>query len=232
LIEPHTKPARTTFTDELWDAIQPLLAKQLAHPFVRSLGDGTLPRENFEFYIRQDARYLDEFAKTFAFAATRTSDHAEMERFGELLINTVRVERSLHAQYGDQFGLTPAEMAATPMAPTNYAYTRHLLTIATMGTIAELLAAILPCAWIYAEVGRHFARMNPVSPTHPYRDWIATYAAPEFEEVGAWLRERLNERAPTLPVAERARCHDAFVTSARYEFLFWDAAHRLETWPD
>lgn len=232
MIEPTTMAPGTTFTDELWKSVQPLLAKQLAHPFVRSLGSGTLPRENFEFYIRQDARYLDEFAKTFAYAATRTNDHAEMERFGELLINTVRVERSLHAQYGEHFGLTPIEMAATPMAPTNYAYTRHLLTIAATGSLAELLAAILPCAWIYAEVGRHFVRMGPLPLTHPYRDWIATYAAPEFEEVGAWLRERLNARAPMLPTSERTRCYDAFVTSARYEYLFWDMAYRLEQWPE
>lgn len=220
-----------TFTDELWEAIGPLLARQLAHPFVRALGDGTLPRETFEFYIRQDARYLDEFAKTFAFAATRTNDHAEMERFGELLIDTIRVERALHAEYATRFGLTSAEMALTPMAPTNYAYTRHLLTIAATGSLAELLAAILPCAWIYAEVGRHFVALGPPEPTHPYRDWLATYAAPEFEEVGAWLRERLNARVPDLSTGERARCRDAFVTSARYEYLFWQMAYVMEEWP-
>lgn len=222
-----TKP----FTDEMWATIQSLLAQQLAHPFVRALGEGTLPRENFEFYIRQDARYLDEYAKTFAFAATRTSDHAEMERFGTLLVETIQVERALHAQYGAQFGLTSREMAATPMAPTNYAYTRHLLTIAATGSLAELLAAILPCAWIYAEVGRHFARLGELDPGHPYRDWLAMYAAPEFEEVGAWLRERLNVRAPYLAPDERQRCLDAFVTSSRYEYLFWDMAHTLEQWP-
>lgn len=219
------------FTDELWERVQPMLVRQLEHPFVRALSDGTLPREHFEYYIRQDARYLDEYAKTFAFAATRTTDHAEVERFGDLLINTVRVEQALHAEYAAQFGLTPAEMAATPMAPTNFAYTRHLLTAAATGSLAELLAAILPCAWIYADFGRHFASLGPLREDHPYRDWIATYASPEFEEIGAWLRERLNVRAPHLSPDERARCVDAFVTSTRYEYMFWDMAWRLEQWP-
>lgn len=223
--------AISTLTDEMWDQVQPILQAQYAHPFVQALGDGSLPAENFEFYIRQDALYLDQFAKTFAFAATRTNDHAEMERFGQMLIETITVERSLHGEYSQKFGLTPGEMAATPMAPTNYAYTRHMLTIAATGSLAELLAAILPCAWIYSEVGRHFAALGQPRPGHPYADWISLYSAPEFEQVGAWLRERLNARAGQLSPAERKRCIDHFVTSSRYEYLFWDMAWRQETWP-
>lgn len=223
--------AVSTLTDEMWERIQPILQAQYEHPFVKALGDGSLPRDVFEFYIRQDALYLDQFAKTFAFAATKTSDHNEMERFGHMLVETITVERSLHAEYGQKFGLTPAEMAATPVAPTNYAYTRHLLAIATMSTLAELLAAILPCAWIYSEVGRHFSSMGLPTPGHPYADWIALYSSPEFELVGQWLRERLNARAGELSAAERARCLAHFVTSARYEYLFWDMAWRKETWP-
>jgi len=216
---------------EMWERIQPILRAQFEHPFVRALGDGTLPRENFEFYIRQDALYLDQFAKTFAFAATRTSDRGEMERFGQLLIETIVVERSLHAEYGQQLGLTPEQMAATPIAPTNYGYTRHLLTISATGSLPELLAAILPCAWIYSEVGRHFTSLGQPAPGHPYENWIRLYSAPEFEEVGRWLRERLDKRAGELSAAEKARCMDAFVISSRYEYMFWDMAWRQETWP-
>jgi thiaminase/transcriptional activator TenA len=220
-----------TLTHEMWATIQPILKAQYEHPFVNALGDGTLPRNMFEFYIRQDARYLDDFAKTFAYAATRTSDHAEMERFGQLLVETVVVERSLHAEYCKQFGLTPEQMASTPLAPTTFAYTRHLLTIAATGGLPELLAAILPCAWIYSDVGRHFSGMGQPKPGHPYANWISMYSAPEFEAVGSWLRGRLDARAPELSPVERQRCMDAFVTSARYEYMFWDMAWKLESWP-
>lgn len=221
----------TTFTHELWQQVQPMLEAQWQHPFVRALGHGTLPREKFEFYIRQDARFLEEYARTFALAATRATDPAEMERFGELLVSTLRDERALHAKYASEFGLTTDEMAATPMAPTNFAYTRHMLTIAAFGSLAELLAAILPCTWIYAEIGRRFVGLGPVPMTHPYRDWIALYGAPEFDEIALWLRQRLDARASHLAPEERARCADAFVTSTRYEYMFWDMAWRLEQWP-
>ena len=225
--------ATATFCDRLAAAARPIWERQLAHPFVRALCDGSLPRENFEFYIRQDARYLDEFAKTFAFAATKTADQAEMHSFGERLLHTLAVERALHQEFGRRFGLTPAEMGRTPMAPTNYAYTRHLLHVAATGTLADLLAAILPCAWVYAEVGRHITATlgGPPAADHPYADWIATYSSPEFEEVGAWLRARLNERAAGLPEPDLTRLEDLFLTSSRYEYMFWDMAHKLERWP-
>ncbi len=152
---------RQRLSERLRESVLSLWQRQLVHPFVIALGNGSLPRANFEFYIRQDALFLDELTKTFAFAATKTSDHDEMEQFGKFLLNTLVVEAELHRRYGERFGLTPSEMTATRMAPTNYAYTRHLLSIAATGTLPELLTAILPCAWIYAEVGRHLVGKAP-----------------------------------------------------------------------
>ncbi len=226
----HQQPR---LSERLREGILPFWDRHLEHPFVVALGDGTLPQANFEFYIRQDALFLDELTKTFGYAATKSSDRDEMEQFGRLLLNTIQVELSLHQQYGKRFGLTPAEMAATRMAPTNYAYTRHLLFIAATGTLPELLTAILPCAWIYANVGNHFTSQNlPLVPNHPYADWLSTYASPDFDAVGIWLRERLDAHALHISSNEEARLHDIFLTSTRYEWLFWEMAWKQEAWPD
>jgi len=218
-------------SERLRESVLPLWQRQLEHPFVVALGKGSLPLANFEFYIRQDALFLDELTKTFAYAATRTSNHDEMEQFGKFLLNTLLVEAELHRRYGKRFGLTAGEMAATRMAPTNYAYTRHLLFIAATGTLPELLTAILPCAWIYAEVGRYLVGNTPPTPDHPFADWLATYASPDFDAVGKWIRERLDARAASLGPEEEARLHEIFLISNRYELLFWEMAWRLEEWP-
>ena len=221
----------TAFTHRLYEAAGPIWREQLGHPFVRALGEGTLPQPKFEFYIRQDALFLVELTKTFAYAATRTDDPEEMRRFGELLLNTLSVERALHQGYGEQFGLSPEEMAATSMAPTNYAYTRHLLHVSATGGLPELVTAILPCAWIYAEVGRHFQEQGLPTQDHPYRDWLLTYASPDFEEVGGWLRGVLDDRAAGLDPSNRRRLEEIFIMSSRYEWMFWDMAWREEAWP-
>ena len=88
------------YSQRLRQSVGTLWQRQLTHPFVVALGNGTLPRANFEFYIRQDALFLDELTKTFAYATTKTTDHEEMEQFGRYLLNTLLVEADLHHRYG------------------------------------------------------------------------------------------------------------------------------------
>jgi len=218
-------------SERLRESVLSLWQRQTQHPFVVALGNGSLPQTNFQFYICQDALFLDVLTKIFGYATTKASDHSEMEQFGSYLLNTLLVEADLHRRYGERFGLTPAEMGATPMAPTNYAYTRHLLSIATTGTLAELLTAILPCAWIYAEVGRHLVSTTTVTSAHPYADWLGTYASPDFDAVGAWIREWLDTHTVKNHPEEDDHLQEIFLLSTRYEWLFWEMAWHLEQWP-
>jgi thiaminase/transcriptional activator TenA len=220
-----------SLSERLRAGVLPLWQRQLEHPFVVALGSGSLPRANFEFYIRQDALFLDELTRTFAYAVTRAARHDEMEQLGKYVLDTLLVEAALHRRYGERFGLTPEEMAATRMAPTNYAYTRHLLSIAATGTLPEILTATLPCAWIYAEVGRHLVGSTPPASDHPYADWLATYASPDFDAVELWIRARLDAYPPSLSPEQERRLHEIFLTSTRYEWLFWEMAWHLEEWP-
>lgn len=220
-----------TLTEMMRQECAAIWEAQLTHPFLVALGDGTLPAETFRFYILQDARFLTDLAKMFGFAATKTSDRDRAKVLAERLINTVNVERALHEGYAARFGMSPEEMAAVPMAPTNYAYTRHMLQIGAMGSLAETLTAMLPCAWIYAVVGQHFTAQGEPPGEHPYRDWLLTYANVEFEAVGIWMRGVIDDEASHLSEAGRERLRDIFRTSSRYEYMFWDMAWRREAWP-
>ena len=228
-----TTTVSTSFCDRLREAARPIWEAQFRHPFLQALGDGSLPAEVFEFYIRQDARYLDEFARCYAYAVTRSADHEAIAWFGNGILHVLQVEQALHQTYAARFGVTVEEMKRTPMAPTTYAYTRHMLHVSATGSLAALLAAILPCAWVYAEVGRHFTRLLGGAPPvgHPYADWLNAYASPEFEAVGGWLRGRLEAAAAGLPERELAELEAIFLTSSRYEFMFWDQAWKREAWP-
>ncbi|MBO0779724.1 MAG: thiaminase II [Ktedonobacteraceae bacterium] len=217
-------------SERLRASVLPLWQRQFQHPFVLALGDGSLPSANFEFYIRQDALFLDVLAKTFACAIGKTSDHAEMEQFGKYILDTLLVEADIHRRYGERLGLTAAQMAATPMAPTNYAYTSHLLRIATTEPLPALLTAVLPCAWLYAEIGQHFAASGPPPESHPYADWLATYASPDFAAVALWLRTRLDASHLVPGFREETRLLEIFRISTIYEWSFWDMAWKLEEW--
>ena len=135
------------FSNELWAAIEGIYAKTLAHPFLKGLSDGTLPRAKFEFYLKQDALYLGAFAHALNVIASKSPREDWSRTLAQHAIDSIKEKESLHETILK--GATAARMA-----PTNYAYTNHLLATAQSGSFAEGMAAVLPCYWIYLEVGK------------------------------------------------------------------------------
>jgi thiaminase/transcriptional activator TenA len=219
----------TPFTRALWQAIQPIYAAILQHPFLRGLTDGSLPRPSFEFYAVQDALYLREFARALSIAAARAPQDDWIIMFNEHAAGALKVERALHEFFFKNFGLTPAAVAATPLAPTNVAYTSYLLAVAYGAPYHETVAALLPCYWIYWEVGKELERMG--SPDPLYRRWIGTYASEEFGAVVRAVIEAIDRIADGRPSQELQAMVHHFVTTSRYEWMFWEMGYRREAWP-
>jgi thiaminase/transcriptional activator TenA len=219
------------FCDHLKKKAQAIWDAQLTHPFVVSLGKGTLPEHKFKYYILQDALFLGDLARVFAAGSHKAPDADSALRFATLVEETIVVERSLHENYGKRWKMTTRQMRSVPMAPTNYAYTRHMLSVAQSGSACEISVVALPCAWIYCVVGQHLLKNGPPKATHPYRDWLMLYASPEFAAVQEWMRATVDTWAETAGKDARRRMLDAFVLSSRYEWMFWDMAWREEEWP-
>jgi thiaminase (transcriptional activator TenA) len=218
------------FTDHLRSLADPIWTAQHAHPFVCGIGDGTLSADRFTHWIRQDYLFLLEYCRLFGLAAARAPDFDTVARFADLLQGTARGEMELHRAYARECGIGDAELEATPMGPTTRAYTDFLLRVAATGDFAELAAALLPCMWGFSEIGQRLqARRIPSEPQ--YAKWIAMYAAAEFVELAAWCRGLVDRLAGEASPAQRERIAAAFLTSSRYEYLFWDASYRLEQWP-
>jgi thiaminase (transcriptional activator TenA) len=201
-----------TITAELWTAMAPIYEAILRHPFLAGLTDGSLPRDRFRFYAVQDALYLREFARALSLAAARAPEDDWIIMFSEHAANALRVERALHESFFKEFGLAPGEVAATPLAPTNQAYTSYLLAVAYGAPFHEALAALLPCYWLYAR-------------------WIATYASAEFGDVVRAVLAATDVVAGRLRPAEREAMRRHLLVTARYEWMFWDMGWRLESWP-
>ncbi|MBA5865166.1 MAG: thiaminase II [Nitrospira sp. CR1.3] len=220
-----------SFSDHLRKLAEPIWKEQLSHPFVLALGDGTLSERKFKYYILQDARFLSDLSRVFAAGTLRAPDSESALRFAKLAEDTIIVERSLHEGYGKRWKMTARQMTSVPMAPTNYAYTRHMLSVAASGSAAEITVVALPCAWIYYVVGRHLLKQGTPKKTHPYRDWLLLYASPEFAEVQRWMRRKVDQWAKTAGKEERRRMEKSFVISSRYEWMFWEMAWNEEEWP-
>jgi thiaminase/transcriptional activator TenA len=222
---------RSAFSEQLHAAAADLWEAQHAHPFVRGIGDGSLPVERFAHYVRQDYLFLVEYARMLSLGAARATDVETMRRFAELAQAILGEEMELHRAFARGFGISEAELEAEAPAPTTQAYTDFLVRTAALGDLGELAAALLPCMWGYAELGQRLAA-DGAPADERYARWIETYASPEFDELAVWCRglvDRLGEGADN---EGRARMTRAFLTCSRYELAFWEMGWTLERWPD
>jgi thiaminase/transcriptional activator TenA len=219
----------TSWTASLWVRTEDIYQAILDHPFLRGLTDGTLDEDRFAYYVAQDAHYLRDFARALALVGVKAPTHADTAMFADHAAATAKVELALHHTLMPQLGLDPDRLAEIVVSPTTTAYTSFLLNVAYSGTFAEAMAAVLPCYWIYQRVGD--ALIDRGSPDKRYQMWIDTYAGEEFAASVAAVLALGDEVGPRLTAAEKQTATGHFVTSARYEWMFWDAAWRRESWP-
>ena len=217
------------FTRELWKHIGGIFEAILAHPFIQGLTDGSLPRTSFRFYVVQDALYLREFARALSIAAAKAPEDGDIAMFNAHAAEAIQVERQLHEGFFKAFRLSPRGVRDTPMAPTTRAYTSYLLSVSYGRPFHEGLAALLPCYWIYGEVGKTLAKRG--SPDELYRRWIDTYGTEEFGEVVRAVVSLTDRVAGGLSEEEREAMIEHFVATSRYEWMFWDMGYRREGWP-
>jgi len=220
-----------SFSRDLRALAAPIWEASRNHPFVRGIGDGTLPVEKFKFYVRQDYVFLIEFSRVLALASARATDLQAMSRYASLLDATLNGEMELHRGYCERFGSARAELEATSAAPASHAYTRHLLSVAHGGTLGEITASLIPCQAGYAEIGRALAARGEPASQLLYGEWIRMYASPEMQEIAFWACSLLDRLAEDAGAAERARMTEAFLASSRYEYLFWEMAWTMQQWP-
>ncbi|MFQ5912749.1 MAG: thiaminase II [Nitrospinota bacterium] len=220
-----------TFSKELKKAGEGIWREIHAHPFVRGIGDGSLPVEAFRFYMRQDYVFLVEYARVLALAVSKGGGLETMGKFAGLLDATLNQEMKLHRTYAARFGVSNADLETVELAPAARAYTRHLLEVARSGTLAEIAASLMPCQWGYAEIGRRLAREGDATEANPYAEWIRTYASEDFQSLADWICGLLDRLAEEVSSSCKREMEKLFLISSRYEFLFWEMSYRQETWP-
>ncbi|ANY07352.1 thiaminase II [Pseudonocardia sp. HH130630-07] len=215
--------------DLLWSDVEDIHGAILAHPFVTGLTDGTLAHDAFRHYIVQDAHYLRGYAKALAVCAAKAPTDDDTLMFAEHAGGAIAAERELHQDLLGGLGLSSQQARTAPVAPATRAYVSYLLATAHGGSYAEGVAAVLPCYWIYAKVGEHLVGAG--SPDPLYQRWIDMYAGAEYQAVVAAVLAATDRAGAAASAAELALMREHFTTTARYEWMFWDGAHRQETWP-
>jgi len=218
------------FSDQLRNENQHIWDVILEHPFVLELGAGTLPIEKFTYYVKQDYLYLIDFARCIGLAASKAEDIEDMRRWAEMMAGCLRYETEMLESLFKDLGMSPGEIFQTTKAPTNEAYTNHILKVAYEGSMGENVAALLPCMWTYMDMGDVLAEIGGYKGHPIYEKWCEAYTVPEYIDLVNVYRNLVNRSAESAGKTEENRMKRCFMLSIRYEYMFWDMAYGMEDW--
>jgi len=196
----------------------------VSHPMVRQIGDGTLPHLTFRRYFEQNVPYLVDYARAIGLIIGKAPDMAAVDVLSRFLVQIASTEIPANLAFLARLGGSrETDVELTPMLPTTYAYTRHLLYVAAQGSCADGLAAVLPCQWSYAEFAGPLMASLPADPI--YADWISMFGTSGYSslvEETTGLLDRLAAAAGDNAIRQLTSVFDI---STRYESQFWDMVY-------
>ncbi|WP_035749152.1 bifunctional hydroxymethylpyrimidine kinase/phosphomethylpyrimidine kinase [Arthrobacter sp. 35W] len=215
-------PVGDEFSRSLWQETEEVRGEIFALDFITALGDGTLAEPHFAYYLAQDALYLNSYSRVLAKASALAPTEDEQRFWAKGAQQCLAVELDLHRTWLSKH---PTSMMQGPVTKS---YVDHLVAASAQGSYGELVAALLPCYWLYAEVGavlhgQYIQGKDAGTAGHPYGSWLETYADEDFAEATRTAIGYTDSAARNGSAAERERMRAAFMDSARYERDFFDA---------
>ncbi|MFV0345177.1 MAG: TenA family protein [Bacteroidales bacterium] len=212
-----------TWSEQAWKSCEKIFEKIIKQPFIQELMDGSLPREKFLFYQNQDAFYLAEYGRILAAIASRLDSDDWRDAFLSFSKDTLLVEKVLHQSYlKDDFKNTEPSLS-------NMLYTGYLWSRLAGASLNECLAAVLPCFWVYKEVGDYIIATRKTN-DNPYQAWIDTYGSEDFAAAVDKAIMICDSYANDSSEEMQKRMTKAFETTFKMEWLFWQSAYEMEQW--
>jgi thiaminase/transcriptional activator TenA len=213
------------FTLQLWEETKWIYEKIIHLPFNQELMKGTLNKDKFIFYVRQDSLYLIDYCRALAVIASKLDKSERVLQFLKFAEDSILVEKAMHEKFLSEFKKEETEIHKSPAC---FTYTNFLLSTVAFRNMEEAIASILPCFWIYREVGNYI--YTRADAHNPYKEWIDTYSAEEFRIATDIAIEATDEMANRTSSIIRSKMKDVFVLSTKLEYIFWESAYKKEKW--
>ncbi|GIL30186.1 bifunctional hydroxymethylpyrimidine kinase/phosphomethylpyrimidine kinase [Actinocatenispora comari] len=210
----RTRPRPARLAERWWQQVAELRRDIEALPFVRGLAEGDLDRAAFEWYLAQDSCYLRDYSRALAAASTLATEPSAQRFWADCAQGALVEEQRLHrALLGDR--------PRPPAAPSTTRYVDHLLATAARGDYRVLIAALLPCFWLYQNLGSRLAARSDAA--HPYRAWLDAYGDAEFAAQNERAIDLVTTAAVEADEPTRDRMWRAFRASCEHEAAFFAA---------
>ena len=186
------------------------------YEFIQQMLDGSLQQEQFVRYLQQDKIYLKEYSRDLYAVADMMTDKAEGGFFRAMAKEGMESENAMQAMLSERFGILSE---ALPVA-TTLRYTRFLRHYTDTLDLPIVLAAVLPCYWVYNEVGKYLIAQH-ISPENPYKEWIQTYGSEEMDTATNYVVALIDRLAQGCTPEKQALMRRIFAEGCALELEFF-----------
>lgn len=208
----------------LLEAGAPAWKAATQHPMVQEIGNGSLPHVKFRHYFEQNVLYLEDYARAIGLLVGKAPDRDAIDVLSGFLAQIVQTEIPANLRFLRQLGGDPEAIGGIEaMEPVTYAYTRHLLSAASQGDLAQGLTAVLPCQWSYGELAKPLSGRLPKDPI--YASWIGVFGNDAYDDLVGRSTTLLDRLVDTSNERRMRDLLAIFDRSTRYEVEFWDMAY-------
>lgn len=216
------------FSDTLYKSVKDIWDSYYIHPFVRGIGEGTLDKDKFKFYMIQDYIYLLDYAKVYALGVVKAETEEVMQGFSSTVNCILNGEMNIHRSYMEELGITPEEVKNTKASLANTSYTHYMLSVSQAGSLGDVAVSLLSCAWSYLKIAANLSKINGSLDHEFYGKWIKGYISEGYKEEVQWLLDLVDDLGKHLSEKELDRLTEIFINCSKYELMFWDMAYNKE----
>lgn len=213
------------FSKELYESAKNIWDSYYEHPFVKGIGDGSLQKEKFKFYIIQDYLYLLEYAKLFALGVIKSKTENDMKKFASLTDGILNSEMGIHRIYMKKLRINELDISNANPTLDNISYTSYMLSASHCGDIKEIAVAALSCMWSYKMIGDNLKKLYSLN-NNFYQEWIDCYCSERYAELTKWNIELVEKYCQNITSAEKEHLKSIFINCSIYESKFWDMSYK------
>jgi thiaminase len=212
------------FTDRLHNSGKNIWGKLLSHPFLELTYTNRISDEVFGQWIRQDYIFVREAIPFIAQLITK----APLELRSNLanIISMLVKELSLFEGMAADHGISLDNLRPSP---TCHAYLQYLYAIGATRPIEESFTVLYAAEKAYYDSWKTVK--DNLTAASKWQTFIDYWSSNDFAAYVRWIAGELDKLAEGLPENRLAAMVEEYLTTGRYEYMFWTMAQTFEAWP-
>lgn len=214
----------STFHEQLLEAAGSTWRAILSHRFLKMTADGTIPEDTFKTWMRQDYLFVREAVPFIAVLLAKAP--VELRPNLSQVLAALDTELDLFRKNAETHGVNLENIEPSP---TCHAYLQFLMATAYGRPFEEGFTVLYAAEKAYLDSWMEVK--NNLKGTSPWQSFIDNWTSSAFQQYVDWLATTLDQLAGDRPERDLQAMRELFVTTARYEYLFWEMAATSEAWP-